>query len=137
MLSNLKHAAVPSALFLVLSLPQLYGKTGGLFGGEDNCPNVKTRLLHTLAFFALTYLVAKYHDTSASRDHLVRYSLHSALAFFALSSPELYALTDNILGRVNGDLAQQMGSFGCPSMVGVGIHTVLFALFLTWAKSLK
>ena len=137
MISNLKHAVVPASLFFVLSLPQLYGKTGSYFGeNSGNCPSMKTRLLHALAFFALTYLITKYTDTEADKSHLVRYSLNSSLAFLVLSSPELYHLTESLFRRVNTDFAGRMGPNNCPSMTGIAVHSVLFAVFLSWAKSL-
>lgn len=136
MLNNLKHAVAPSALFFVLSLPQLYGKTGSFLGSNDNCPSVKTRLLHALAFFVVTYMLAKYTDVESGHN-LVRYSLFSAMAFFVFSSNELYYLTETVLGKVNSGLSNSMGLTSCPSMTGIAVHTVLYGLFLTWVKSLN
>ena len=139
MISNLKHAVVPASLFFVLSLPQLYAKTGSYMGDSsaDGCPSMKTRLLHALAFFVLTYLLTKYTDSEADKSHLVRYSLYSALGFLVLSSPELYKLTGTVLGKVSSDLSARMGTSYCnPSMTGIAVHSGVFALFLSWAKSL-
>jgi hypothetical protein len=137
MLNNLKHALGPSALFFALSLPQLYGKTGSYLGATTNCPNVRTRLLHSLAFFVVTYLLTKYYDSSATPGHLVRYSVHSAMAFFVFSSPELYTLTETLLSKLNMSSRLNMGSSDCPSMTGIAVHTVVYGLFLSWVKSLE
>lgn len=140
-MNNLKHAAVPSALFLVLSLPQLYGKTNEYLGSDKgNCPGVKTRLLHTVAFFALTYLVAKYHGDNNDHKAMVRYALNSALMYFVLSSPAIYSLTESVLGGVDNvvDTGVSSGLGGdCPTLKGVAVHTVVFCLFLMWAKTLN
>ena len=136
MISNLKHAVVPASLFFVLSLPQLYAKTESFMGDSGECPSMKTRLLHALAFFVITYLLTKYADSEANKSHLVRYSLYSSLGFVVLSSPELYKLTGSVLGKLSSNLSAKMGSDCRPSMTGIALHSVIFALFLTWAKSL-
>lgn len=140
-MNNLKHAAVPSALFLVLNLPQLYGKTNEYLGSNSgNCPGVKTRLLHTIAFFALTYLVAKYYGDNRDQKSMVRYAVHSALMYFVLSSPAVYSLTESVLGRadsyINTGVSSGLGG-NCPALKGVVVHTAVFGLFLMWAKTLN
>ena len=137
-LNNLKHALVPSALFFVLSLPQLYGESNKLLGDSgDNCPNVKTRLLHTLAFFAVTYLIARYQDGSgASKKSLARYAFNAAMAYFVLSSPEMYWLTGKVFGLVDSDLGSSLEA-QCPNMKGVVVHTVVYALLISLFKHLN
>lgn len=55
-----------------------------------------------------------------------KYSLYSALIFFIISSPQLYKITQRLLGRFltisrNG---------GCPTAAGLVLHTVVFMVAL-------
>jgi len=51
------------------------------------------------------------------------------LAFFIVSNPMVYKLTDKVLGGVVGPLAH--GS-GCPTTLGLVVHTVVFALVVRY-----
>ena len=48
-----------------------------------------------------------------------KYSFYSALLFFVFSSPEMYKLTTHLLPTSNN---------GCPTSLGLLIHTVVFML---------
>mgnify|MGYP006146752089 CR=1 FL=1 len=138
MLDNLKKTALPAGMFMLLSLPQVYGKTNDLFKtGGENCPTFKTRLLHTLAFFVLSYLSVKFYGEKISQNKMVRYALCSALLFFLLSSPELYQLTGSLMGNVNSEFSAKMGQSNCPTLTGVLVHTAAFSLVLSWVMTLK
>ena len=138
MLDNLKKTALPAGMFMLLSLPQVYGKTNDLLKTNgDNCPTFKTRLLHTLAFFVLSYLSAKFYGEKMSQNKMIRCALCSALMFFLLSSPELYQLTGSLMGNVSNDFASKMGDNNCPTLTGVLVHTAVFALVLSWVMTLK
>lgn len=139
MLDNLKKTALPAGMFLLLSLPQVYGHTNGFLKTDgDNCPTFKTRLLHTLAFFVLSFLSMKYYgEEKMSKNKMIRFSMCGALMFFLLSSPELYKLTGSLVGRVNDGFANRMGDSECPSFTGVLVHTAVFALTLSWVMTLK
>jgi hypothetical protein len=52
-----------------------------------------------------------------------------SLAFFIVSNPMVYKLTDKLLGPVVGPLSQ---GAGCPTTLGLVVHTVVFALVVTY-----
>ena len=138
MLDNLKKTALPAGMFMLLSLPQVYGKTNNMFNtGGENCPTFKTRLLHTLAFFVLSFLSIKFYGEKMSQNKMISCSLCSALMFFLLSSPELYQLTGSLIGQVDSEFSSKMGTNNCPTLTGVLVHTAVFSLVLSWVMTLK
>ena len=52
-----------------------------------------------------------------------------SLAFFIVSNPMVYKITDNLLGPVVGPLAY---GAGCPTTLGLAVHTVVFALVVNY-----
>ena len=52
-------------------------------------------------------------------------SIMSALIFFLISSPELYKITSGLLGKWIA------GPTGCPTAMGLVLHTIVFFL-ITW-----
>jgi hypothetical protein len=52
-----------------------------------------------------------------------------SLAFFIVSNPMTYKLTDKVLGGVVGPLAY---GAGCPTTLGLTVHTVVFALVVSY-----
>lgn len=138
LLNNLKKTALPAGMFLALSLPQVYGKTNGLLGaGSDDCPTYKTRLLHTVAFFVLTYISMKVNGEKMSKNQMTKYSLYGALMFFFLSSNAMYSLTGSLVSNANSGWGERMGDAACPTLTGVLVHTAVFALMLSWVMTLK
>lgn len=138
LVNNLKKTALPTGLFVLLSLPQVYGRTNNMLGANGaDCPEYKTRILHTVSFFVLTYLSAKFYGQPMSKKQMLRCSLVGALMFFFLSSTELYSVTGSLVGRVNNNLGQRMGPETCPTLVGVAVHAIVFNLVLNWVMSLK
>jgi hypothetical protein len=120
---NLYNAALGSAIFMLVSLPQLYAKTNPLVNDDGTCPTYKSRLLHTLVFFALVLLVMKYIGKSDKPLALLcKYALFGSLLFFIMSSSEAYKLTNSLYSGIADN--------GCPSMTGIVVHTVLFGLAL-------
>lgn len=121
--NNLYHAGMGAAMFMLVSLPQLYGKTNSLVYDDGSCPTYKSKLLHTLAFFALVVLVMKYIGKSDKPLALLcKYALFGSLLFFVMSSNEAYKLTNS--------LYPGLADNGCPSMTGICVHTILFGLAL-------
>lgn len=123
---KLYHAAISSCVFLVASLPYGYGKTNGLISAEGDCPTYKSKLLHTLGFFALSLLVMKFMGKCKGNsmeekpfELMVKYATYASLLFFLLSSTEAFKLTGSL---VDG-LADPSG---CPTLTGVVVHTVLY-----------
>lgn len=117
---KLMHAGVNGAVFLAASLPQLYSATNQFVSENGSCPTYKTRLLHTVIFFALLMLAMKYVNKSAdSAALLAKHAFHASMLFFVLSSPEAYRFT-NALYPGLADLS------GCPTMTGLVVHALLF-----------
>jgi uncharacterized membrane protein (DUF106 family) len=52
-----------------------------------------------------------------------------SLAFFIVSNPMVYKLTDKVLGPVVGPLSH---GAGCPTTLGLLVHTVVFALVVSY-----
>ncbi len=54
-------------------------------------------------------------------------SLVSALLFLLIASPFMYKLTDRLFSLVGLNIAD---STGCPTMLGLGIHALVFLLIV-------
>jgi len=119
------HAGAVAVLFAVMSLPQAYARSGPYFFKEEGvCPTYKTHLLHSLAFVALSWLVMKYVlKSEGSNTLLFKYAVYAGLLFFFVSSDELYMFTRTY----NANLADEKG---CPTLLGVGVHAVVYFLVL-------
>ncbi len=52
-----------------------------------------------------------------------KYSFYSALVFFLVANPETYKVVQKVLGGLLGTIA---GESGCPTPLGLFIHTVVF-----------
>ena len=61
-----------------------------------------------------------------------KYSLYSALAFFLLASPQMFTFVNNILGG----LVKIAEPNGCPTSMGLMIHTIVFLVLLYFMMSL-
>jgi hypothetical protein len=127
---KLYHAAISSCVFLVASLPYGYGKTNGFLSASGDCPTYKSKLLHTLGFFALSLLVMKFiGKADKPLELMVKYATYSSLLFFLLSSTEAFKLTGSL---VDG-LADESG---CPTLTGVAVHTLVYGGVLMLLMSL-
>lgn len=137
-LDNLKKTALPTGLFFLLSLPQVYGQSNKLVrSNRGECPDHKVRLLHTVAFFVLMYISMKYNNEAGkTQKQLVKCSMYGALLFFLFSSTELFALTDHLVGMVSPGVKGKMGEEGCPTVTGVVVHTLVFWLVTSWIATL-
>lgn len=109
-----------AVLFILTSLPQTYLLTDRflpdkLFDKRTNCPTLLGRLVHTAVFFALTYL-----SMGSVKKHglKLKYSIYTALIYFFLTSPELYAA----VGFADYK--------GCPTFTGILVHAVVYTAAL-------
>ena len=119
------QSALSSIVFLVASLPSLYNESNKFVSASGSCPTYKSRLLHTLGFFALSILAMKYISKSdKSLQVLSKCALFGSLLFFIISSPEAYKFTNSIYSG----LADESG---CPTMTGLVVHTLLYGSALT------
>lgn len=55
-----------------------------------------------------------------------RYSIYSAIMFLIISSPCAYITVNHLLGS----LAKISSPTGCPTMIGLLVHTVVFTLII-------
>jgi hypothetical protein len=55
-----------------------------------------------------------------------KYSLYSALVFFIIAAPFTYKIVQSVLGR----LVTIATPTGCPTYVGVGVHSIVFGLIV-------
>ena len=57
-----------------------------------------------------------------------RYTLITSVLFLIVVNPMTYKLTNNLFSKLLGSIANP--SSGCPSMVGILLHAVVFTLLL-------
>jgi hypothetical protein len=118
----LQQSALSGLMFFAMSLPDLYIRSNKFLETEGSCPNWKSRLLHTIAFFVLNYLVIMYVEKPANMDGAIKRCTYSALLFFLLSSPEVYRLTDALKVLDTAD------DNACPTITGVLVHSGLYVV---------
>ena len=58
-----------------------------------------------------------------------KYTLITTVIFLLVVMPLTYKLTNRILGKVLGKLCD---ASGCPTMMGIFIHTIVFTLLLRY-----
>jgi hypothetical protein len=123
-------SAVAAAIFVVVSLPQLYNQTSRLTTTIDvNCPTPEGKFIHSALFFAISYFVMKIMSSykymeGKSDGVLAKYAFHGTLLFFFLSSSDTYRLT----GKFVSGLANEAG---CPELKGIIVHALVFLVVLT------
>ena len=116
-------SGLSALVFAGVSLPQVYGKTNSLLHTNGVCPNYKSKLAHVLVFFALSLLLMKYVSKSEKPTRTqVKYAFWGAMLFFFVSSDEMYRLTSSIKPELSVD--------GCPSVKGLVVHTLVYAVVL-------
>lgn len=124
LMTPLRQAGIASAGFLVMSLPQVYGRTNGFVSEQGDCPTFKTRLLHFVAYLVLVTLALKYFvKVDRSTQDITEYALYAALLFFFVSSPEMYQFTDSLFGET-----LKLSNGACPTFNGVLVHSAFFAV---------
>ena len=77
---------------------------------------------------AENFKIVKLNDacvTSSSRKWKVAVIL--AILFLVISCPAVYKITDGLLGKYVGPLADMNG---CPTHLGMGIHAIVFLLVI-------
>jgi hypothetical protein len=82
-----------------------------------------------IVFLAINFIIMKLTNPYKKISHqksdglIAKYSFYGSLIFFLLSSPELYKLTNSIIGSTSD-------FNGCPSETGLYVHTVAYILIL-------
>jgi len=128
-------------VFLFVNLPSTYKFTNNLlsagsdtlFNSMTKCPTMYGQLVHTLVFSVIIFLQMflgslygkdKDNDQDYSLGVKLKHTFYSALIFFFLSSPVMYKLVGAVLGTQVADVN------GCPTLVGIFIHAVVYVLTL-------
>lgn len=122
---KVRISAGASVLFAVCSLPQVYKLTNKLlhtYNVSKGCPTSLGLLVHTAVFFGLTYLTMA--EANVDEGTKIKHSLYGSLIFFLIASPAMYSLVASVLGR---GIAS---SSGCPTLMGLLLHTVVFCITL-------
>jgi len=133
-----------SLIFLIVNLPAVYKITNDIgtsnlgivnlsnntfFDGTSNCPTMYGQLLHTVVFAVLVFLQMNLKELitkdKKSLGIKAKHTLYASLMYFVISSPALYKL----MGELSNGLIADGN--GCPSLTGVLIHTIVFAISLT------
>lgn len=128
---KLMCSAIAAAIFILVSLPQVYGQTDRLVNTYENgCPTHSGKFLHAAVFFGLVFALMKlgarlkWSGMEEKSDALhAKYAFYATLLFFVLASSDAYYLS----GRLWGGLAS--GS-GCPNVTGVVVHGLVFMAVL-------
>jgi hypothetical protein len=119
---TLQQAALGGLAFFAVSLPDFYARSNKFLHVDGNCPSWKSRLLHTIAFYVVMYLVITYVEKPEDKSNVMKRCMASTLLFFLLSSPEVYRLTDSF------KILDTADDNACPTMTGILAHSGLFVL---------
>ena len=116
-----------SILFLILNLPQTYQAVNNILGNivyneQTKCPTNVGLIVHTLVFFAITYLGMG--KSSINRGIKFKHSLYGTLIFYLIASPALFS----VVGTLLGDWVSNKD--GCPTIEGILLHSLVFCIAL-------
>ena len=95
---------------------------------DENCENDCCKDKNESEYDDDEYDDDEYHDDEedyGSEDKW-KYSLYSAIVFLLISSPYTYMLMNNLLGSV----VAVSSSAGCPTIVGLLLHALVFMLII-------
>jgi len=124
--SKVAISASSAILFALLNLSEVYKLTNDYLPvsttSANGCPTASGKVIHALAFFCLSYLSMGNIFKDVAKK--VKYSLYATLIFFALSSSALFEITRKVY---SADLAD---ANGCPTLLGVIVHSVVYFLAL-------
>lgn len=116
-----------AALFALVNLPQTYQLTDSLlplnlYNSITGCPTGVGLIIHAIVFFVLTFL--SMGDPRNKTGIKLKHTIYGTLIFFLISSPAVFSLVGSILGNNIAD------SNGCPTLVGVLLHAVVYCAAL-------
>jgi len=112
-------------LFIIVNLPQTYEITNKILHWKtisNGCPTHLGILTHTLVFFLLTFL--SMGNVKIKTGIKLKHSLYGTLIYFLLSNPATYSFVGSLFGHQFAD------NNGCPSVLGVLLHSVVYCAFL-------
>lgn len=120
-------SAGSALLFFLLNLPVTYRLTNSILALDivnpfTMCPTATGLIIHAIIFFVITFLSM----SSASFNAGIKFknSLYATLIFLLIASPFMYSITGSIFGE---SIAT---SKGCPTFLGVLIHTIVYGAAL-------
>lgn len=127
---KLMCSALAAAIFILVSLPQVYGQTDKFINTfADGCPTSEGKYLHAAVFFGLVFALMKlgaalkWSGMEEKSDAVhAKYAFYATLLFFVLTSTDSYYLS----GKLWNGLAER----GCPNVSGVIVHGVVFMVVL-------
>lgn len=117
-------SAIP---FVIFNLPFTYNLTDkfmNTFNKSTGCATPLGILLHTLAFFCFSYFTMRGPSSKGLKS---KFSFYGALIFFLVSSPVTFQFVRSILGNYISNAA------GCPTILGILLHALVYAAVLTGA----
>lgn len=125
---KLSISAGSAVLFGLVNLPATYKITKSLSGlnlynGLTGCPTSLGLLVHAAVFFAVSYFSMGSNST-VSTGIKIKHSLYGSLIFFLLSNPATFKFVNSLIGGGVADSA------GCPSMLGIGLHALVYCAVL-------
>jgi len=112
-------------LFLLVNLPQVYKLTGNILSlnlYNENCPTNTGLIIHTLVFFALTYISMGKSDINSGIK--LKHTIYGTLIFYLISSPAMFSFISSIFGNQYANLN------GCPAMNGLILHGLIYCIAL-------
>lgn len=125
-------SSVGAAVFVIVSIPQLYAQTNSMAGIKSSCPSPYSKFLHSGLFFLINFaimgIVSLANKSGSDRLPLglvAKYSFYATLLFFLVSSSDAYGVTSII-----PKLSTKVDGGNCPTIVGVLVHGVVFVLLL-------
>lgn len=114
-----------AVLFMVTNLPQTYKITDKILPWKTitkGCPTHLGLLTHTLVFFIITFL--SMGNVKINPGIKLKHSLYGTLIYFLLSNPATYSFVGSLFGQ------QFSNRKGCPSVLGVLLHSIVYCAFL-------
>jgi hypothetical protein len=112
-------------LFLFVNLPQVYNLTGNFLSlnlYNENCPTNTGLIIHTLVFFALTYI--SMGKSTINSGIKLKHTIYGTLIFYLISSPAMFSFISSVFGN------QYANINGCPTMNGLILHGLIYCIAL-------
>ena len=116
-----------TALFALINIPQTYKLINSLidldlYNESTHCPTNIGLILHAIIFFILTFL--SMGDPTKRTGTKLKHSIYGTLIFFFISSPMLYSTLNLTIGSQVADVN------GCPTMMGIGLTSLIYFISL-------
>lgn len=128
---RLVNTGVHTGLFALLSLPQVHSLTGKI--GETvnldlstgGCPTQVGVLAHGLVLTLASVAYQVYKGATLASTATWMQALKYGALFVIFANPHVYKLTNSVFQNLGLTLSD---AEGCPSFVGIGIHSLVFGL---------